>query len=148
MSLIMFSTVRDITTKKKQEKGEEVEKGKRRSTINVYCLFEQSYSPTLGKMHPFYNDFVMAFEQMFSSGQQCNVNTFRQVFLFLIKGEQRELDPHLVGIPSIPKRHLATQHIYTPTLPRGSKHHFVICAEENAHYTHHHFLASTLNLLL
>lgn len=36
---------------------------------NKCILFEPSYSPRPGKVQPFFNDFVMAFEQMLSSGQ-------------------------------------------------------------------------------
>lgn len=67
MFLTMHSTVRD-TTKNEAGGGRRSGEGKEEEH-NKCILFEQSFCPTLGKVHPFFNDFVMAFEQMLSSGQ-------------------------------------------------------------------------------
>ena len=83
---------------------------------------EQSYSLRLGDVHPFFNYFVMASEQILSTGARVWCQYFqasRQTFLLLINGDESEPESHLPGIHNIPRHHQRVQHIYTPTCQVG-----------------------------
>lgn len=114
---------------------------KKKKECNKYKLSEQSFFPRLGDVHSFSNYFIMASEQMLSSGARVWCPCFqasRHTCLLLINRDESELESHLPGFPTIPKHHLRVQHIHTPTLPSGGKHDPSSALEKNkAHGTHH-----------